>query len=139
MNKSQRPMAFLSLGLLVAALLGPFVIAAFGRNEAPALGFGFTAGFLSLTFAVVSRSEKIGRSVLVIMLALLIAGAGSIPVIRAVLSRAVTRERAKLEREQNAIKHSVLMEEQRERNLKSQAALSETPSVPAESKGRRSK
>jgi hypothetical protein len=121
MNRNVRPLAFLSLGLLLAALLGSFVVVAFGHDEVPALGFGVAAGLLSLVFAIVSRSEKISRLVLIIILALLIVGIGSIPIAQCARARAFMRERAKMERE--AIIQSSLMDRERQRNLNMQSVL----------------
>lgn len=73
MNNDKRIFALVSLGLLLAALLVPFLIAAFGRDDL-AIGFGAVAGLLALLFGALSWSDRIGRTVTVTMLLLLLAG-----------------------------------------------------------------
>lgn len=73
MNNDKRIFALVSLGLLLAALLVPFLIAAFGKDDL-ALGFGAVAGLLALLFGALSWTDRIGRTVTVTLLLLLLAG-----------------------------------------------------------------
>ena len=50
----------LALGLLVVALLVPFIIAAFA-SEALALGFGVVAALLALVFGIIGWQQKAGK------------------------------------------------------------------------------
>ena len=76
MNNNKRIFAFLSLGLLLAAVLIPIVIAAFGRLEF-ALSFGVVAGLLAVLFGALSWTDRIGRAVTIAALLVLIVGGGS--------------------------------------------------------------
>ena len=75
-NNNKRIFAFLSLGLLLAAVLVPIVIAAFGRLEF-ALSFGVVAGLLAVLFGALSWSDRIGRAVTIAALFVLVVGGGS--------------------------------------------------------------
>jgi hypothetical protein len=63
MTELKRPLAFIALGLLLAALLLPFFIAALGRADL-AVGFSLVAGLLALIMAAFSRSDRTGLSVI---------------------------------------------------------------------------
>jgi hypothetical protein len=64
MSDFKRPLAFIALGLLLAALLVPFLIAALGSDEL-AVGFSIVTGLLALTLGAFSRSERLGLSVII--------------------------------------------------------------------------
>ena len=86
MNNDKRLFALLSLGLLLAALLVPILIAAYGRQEY-ALPFGLVAGLLALLFAVLGWGDRIGKIVAITLLLFLVAGGGSSVVIYMVRSQ----------------------------------------------------
>ena len=74
MNNNKRIFAFLSLGLLLAALLIPIpLMAAFGPQVLP-LSFGVVAGLLALLFGALSWSDRIGRTVAVLSVLVVIVG-----------------------------------------------------------------
>jgi len=50
----------MSLGLLLAAVLVPFIIVALGRNDL-AIGFSFVAGLLALFLWAFSQPERTGK------------------------------------------------------------------------------
>jgi hypothetical protein len=82
MQTDKRIFALLSLALLLCALLVPFIIAAVGRNDDVALGFGIVSGFLSLLFGALGWSERIARIVTAsLLLLLLVGGAGALMVV----------------------------------------------------------
>jgi uncharacterized membrane protein len=76
MNHNRRIFAFLSLGLLLAAVLLPIIIAAFGPLVL-AMIFCIVAAFLAILFGALSWSERIGRTVAMAALAVLVAVGGS--------------------------------------------------------------
>jgi hypothetical protein len=80
MNNDKRIFALVSLGLFLTALLVPFVIAASGRDGL-AVGFGAAAGLLALLFGALSWSDRIGRTVTIALLPMLIVGVGGWAVI----------------------------------------------------------
>jgi hypothetical protein len=74
MNNNKRIFAFLSLGLLLAALLIPIpIMAAFGPQVLP-LSFGVVAGWLALLFGALSWSDHIGRSVAMLSVLVVVVG-----------------------------------------------------------------
>ena len=74
MNNNKRIFAFLSLGLLLAALLIPIpLIAAFGPQELT-LSFGVVSGLLALLFGALSWSERIGRTVALVSVLVVVVG-----------------------------------------------------------------
>jgi hypothetical protein len=73
---NKRIFAFLSLGLLLAAVLVPIAIAAFGRLEF-AFSFGVVAGLLAVLFGALSWSDHIGRAVTIAALLVVVVGGGS--------------------------------------------------------------
>jgi hypothetical protein len=93
MNNNKRIFAFLSLGLLLAALLVPILIAAFGRQEFAFL-FGAVAGLLALVFAALSWSDRIGRTMTIALLFLLVVGGGGTVVIYMIRSQHRAAEEA---------------------------------------------
>lgn len=86
MNDDKRIFALISLGLLLTAILGPFLIAALGRDEL-AVGFVMVAGLLALLFGVLSWSERIGRTVAVILILLFLVGGTGFIVVSTVSER----------------------------------------------------
>lgn len=62
MNNDERLFSLVALGLFLAALLVPFLIAIFARDEL-ALGFGVVAAALALLFGILSWSERISKVV----------------------------------------------------------------------------
>ena len=79
MNNNKRIFALLSLGLLLAALLIPIpIIAAFGPQELP-LSFGVVAGLLALLFGALSWSDRIGRTVALVSV-LVVVGGGTVAI-----------------------------------------------------------
>lgn len=80
MNNDKRIFALVSLGLLLTAFLVPFFIAASGRDDL-AVGFGIVAGLLGLLFGALSWSDRIGRTVTIALLIMLIVGVGGSTVI----------------------------------------------------------
>jgi hypothetical protein len=81
MNDNKRLFALLSLGLMLAAVLVPMAIAAFAFRPGFALAFGMTAALLSLVFGVLSRSDRIGKTVAAALVsALIIFGGGSVAI-----------------------------------------------------------
>lgn len=95
MNNDKRIFALVSLGLLLAALLVAFIFAARGRDDL-AVGFGVVAGLLALLLGALSWSDRIGRTVTIALLFILIVGVGGAAVIYAIRSqhmRAGERER----------------------------------------------
>jgi hypothetical protein len=80
MNNDKRIFALVSLGLLLAALLVPFIIAAQGREDL-AIGFGAVAGLLALLFGALSWSDRIGRTMTIASLLVLVFGVGGSAVI----------------------------------------------------------
>jgi hypothetical protein len=101
MNNDKRVFALLSLGLLVTALLVPFIIAAFGREDL-ALGFCIVAALLALLFGSLSWSERIGRTVTIALLCLLVVGGAGMAMVSKVGAQYMraeeARARASLER-----------------------------------------
>jgi hypothetical protein len=63
-NDSGKLFGNLALGLLVAGLLVPFIIAAFA-SEQLAMGFGVVAMILALVFGIVGWQHKTGKVVVV--------------------------------------------------------------------------
>jgi len=104
MNNNKRALASLSLGLLLAALLVPFIIAALGRADL-AIGFGIVGCFLALILAAFSRSERLGRTVTVTVLLLFVLGLAATFVLSAIWrNHLVAREKLKSQRaEQEAV------------------------------------
>ena len=86
MNNDKRIFALVSLGLLLAALLVPFFIAAGGRDDL-AVGFGVVAGVLALLFGALSWSDRIGRAVTTALLLMLAVGAVGMAALAAVRFR----------------------------------------------------
>ena len=80
-----RIFALTSLGLLLAALLVPFLIASRGRDDL-AIGFGAVAGLLALLFGALGWGDRIGRTVTCAILFVLIVGVGGSTVIYAIRS-----------------------------------------------------
>jgi FtsH-binding integral membrane protein len=81
MNDNKRLFALLSLGLMLAALLGPMAIAAFALRPGFALAFGMTAALLALVFGVLSWSDRMGKTVATTLVAaLIIFGGGSVAI-----------------------------------------------------------
>jgi len=60
MNTNTRPLTYISLGLLLAAVLVPFIIVALGRNDL-AVAFSIVAGLLALFLWAFSQPERTGR------------------------------------------------------------------------------
>ena len=60
MNNNTRPLTYISLGLLLAAVLVPFIIVALGRNDL-AVGFSIVAGLLALCLWAFSQPERTGK------------------------------------------------------------------------------
>jgi len=75
-GNNKRMFALLSLGLLLAAVLLPIVIAAFGRLEF-AFSFGVVAGLLAILFGALAWSDRVGRTVTIAVLFILVVGGGS--------------------------------------------------------------
>jgi len=73
MNNDKRILAFISLGLLLTSLLGPFFMAANGRADL-AISFAAVAALLTLLFGMFSWSERIGRVVTIVCLATTVIG-----------------------------------------------------------------
>ncbi|HEY3857858.1 MAG TPA: hypothetical protein VGO67_26025 [Verrucomicrobiae bacterium] len=92
----KRIIAFTSLGLLITALLGPFVIAAFGGDNL-AGGFALVAGLLALLFGALSWGERIGRIVTVTLLLLAGVGGVSLVVITVISSHLKHAKEARLQ------------------------------------------
>ena len=86
MNSNERIFALLGLGLLLAALLVPILIAAFGRQEL-ALPFSVVAGLLALLFGALIWSDRIGRTVTIALLSVLVVGGGGSVVIHMIRSQ----------------------------------------------------
>jgi hypothetical protein len=93
-NHNPRLFALLSLQLLLAALLVPILIAAFGRQEF-AFIFGGVAGLLALFFGVLSWSDRIGRTITVALLSVLVVGGGGSMVIYIIRSQHLRAEDAR--------------------------------------------
>ncbi len=83
MNNDKRLIAFVSLGLLVAALLVPFFLALCGRGDL-AVGFAIVAGLLALLFGALSWSDRIGKTVTTVLLLMLVGGVAGMAVLFAV-------------------------------------------------------
>jgi phosphate/sulfate permease len=113
MNNDKRIFALLSLGLLVTALLVPFVIAALGRDDL-AVGFGVVAGLLALLFGVFSWSERIGKTVAIAVLSLLVVGGAGMVVFSRIRAQHM---RAEMRAEEQRLREGALRQEQRERAL----------------------
>jgi hypothetical protein len=92
-NHNSRLFALLSLQLLLAALLVPILIAAFGRQEF-AFIFGGVAGLLALFFGVLSWSDRIGRTITMALLSVLVVGGGGSMVIYIIRSQHLRAEDA---------------------------------------------
>jgi peptidoglycan biosynthesis protein MviN/MurJ (putative lipid II flippase) len=60
MNNNTRPLTYISLGLLLAAVLVPFIIVALGRDGL-AVGFSIVAGLLALILWAFSQPERTGK------------------------------------------------------------------------------
>ena len=60
MNNNTRPLTYMSLGLLLAAILVPFIIVALGRIDL-AVGFSIAAGLLALLMWAFSQPERTGK------------------------------------------------------------------------------
>ena len=60
MNNNTRPLTYMSLGLLLAAVLVPFIIVALGRNDL-AVGFSIVASLLALFLWSFSQPERVGK------------------------------------------------------------------------------
>ena len=74
MKNNKRIFAFLSLGLLLAALLIPIpIMTAFGPQVLP-LCFGVVAGLLALLFGAFSWSDRIGRTVALLSVLVVLVG-----------------------------------------------------------------
>ena len=93
-NDNKRLFALLSLQLLLAALLVPILIAAFGRQEF-AFIFGGVAGLLALFIGVLSWSDRIGRTITVALLSVLVLGGGGSMVIYIIRSQHLRAEDAR--------------------------------------------
>jgi predicted membrane channel-forming protein YqfA (hemolysin III family) len=59
MNNNTRPLTYISLGLLLAAALVPFIFVALGRDDL-AVGFSIVAGLLALCLWAFSQPERAG-------------------------------------------------------------------------------
>ena len=60
MNNNTRTLTYMSLGLLLAAVLVPFIIVALGRDDL-AVGFSIVAGLLALFLWAFSQPERTGK------------------------------------------------------------------------------
>lgn len=87
-NADKRILAFISLGLLIAALLVPFIIAAFGHQDL-AGGFALVAGFLALLFGALSWSERIGETVTVLLLLFIFVGGTAVAIFTIIRTKQV--------------------------------------------------
>jgi hypothetical protein len=94
MNDNKRLFALLSLELLLAALLVPILIAAFGRGEFAFL-FGAVAGLLALSFGVLSWSDRIGGTITIALLSILIIGGGGSVIIYVIRSQHMRAEESR--------------------------------------------
>jgi hypothetical protein len=83
MNNDKRIFAFVSLGLLLTACIAPFFVAASG-HDGLAICLGAVAGLLGLLFGALSGSDRIGRTVTIALLFILIFGVGGSAVIYAI-------------------------------------------------------
>jgi len=61
MNQNKNPLAFFSLGLLLAAILVPFIIVALGRDDL-AVGFSIVALLMALVLGAFSKSVRLGKA-----------------------------------------------------------------------------
>jgi len=99
MNENKRALAWAALGLLLAALLVPFIIAALGRADL-AMGFAITAGLLALILGAFSRSDRLGRRVtLALPLLAVIGGIAGVALVALRTSHRVAFEAAQSQRE----------------------------------------
>jgi hypothetical protein len=73
MNTNKRPLAIIALGLLLAAILVPFIIVVFGHRDF-AVGFSVVAGLLAMILGAFSRSARFGKAVTVGLLLFLVVG-----------------------------------------------------------------
>ena len=108
MNNDKRILSFLALGLFLAALLLPFIIAIFARDEL-ALGFAVVASTLALLFGILSWSERLGRVVTVSLGVLLCAAGATLLLLTTPMPWQVARARA--EREQAIARHQRAIDE----------------------------
>ena len=93
MNDNKRLFALLSLELLLAALLVPILIAAFGRPEFAFL-FAAVAGLLALSFGVLSWRDRMGMTTTIALLSVLIIGGGGSVIIYMIRGQQMRAEEA---------------------------------------------
>jgi hypothetical protein len=92
MTTLRNELAGISLGLSIAALLVPFIIAALGRADL-AVCFSIVSLLLALVLAAFSRNVRLGRRVLVCLLLLLpLGGAASVAFTSIWRNRVVAKE-----------------------------------------------
>jgi di/tricarboxylate transporter len=87
-RNDKRIFALLSLWLLLFALLVPFCIAACGCDDL-AGGFGLVAGVLALVFGALSWSERIGKTVAILVLLLFVGGGTGMAIFTTVRTKQV--------------------------------------------------
>jgi len=99
MNQNKNPLGFIALGLLLAAILVPFIIVALGRDDL-AIGFSTVAVLLALIIGAFSKSVRLGKAAgvgLLLFLAVVLAVAAVFIVIHAPAQRARLSEQSSAE------------------------------------------
>jgi hypothetical protein len=110
MTSPRNALAGTSLGLIIVALLVPFIIAALGRADL-AVCFSIVSLLLALVLAAFSRSVPFGRRVLVCLLLLLpLGGAASVAITSIWRNRVAAKQarpmRIQLQAEQERLKEA---------------------------------
>lgn len=115
MNNDKRIFSLIALGLFLAAMLLPFIIAIFARDEL-AIAFAAVAAALALLFSILGWCERIGKVVTVSLVALLCAAGGTLVVLTTPMPWQVARVKA--EHERAVAKHQRAVDEAIRRSSK---------------------
>ena len=83
-----------ALGFLIAAILGPFILAAISPRPEPVVLFGVIASVLALVFGIMSWRERLGKVVVVMVGALFLVAVGNLLIFRIFI---VPAERARMQ------------------------------------------
>lgn len=125
LNIPRQWLACASIGLLIAALLVPIIIAALGRADL-AVCFSIVSALLALVLAAFSRGARLGKRVLLGLLLLLpLGGAASVAFTRIWRNRLVAKEEAR--------SHQIWIQEKavQQQKLREQANRASQSTAPA--------